>query len=118
MLTTISVVNVELTGIGLFLTLGKMTPRFLVVDLWELEDVEVIGVVADGVFDGEATDEVDEAVGIEDVDVVTVVGVVGFSVENSSFNPTYLQKKKEKFKNNKNITQKKIFKLKITKKKW
>lgn len=83
-------VNVELTGIGLFLTLGKITPRFLVVDLWELDEVDVIGVVDAGVFVGEATEEVDEAVGIEGVDVVTVVDVVGASVENSSFNPTYL----------------------------
>lgn len=87
--TTTSVVNVELTGIGLFLTLGKMTPRFLVVDLCELEEVEVIGVVAAGVFDGDATDDVDDAVGTVGVDVVTVVDV-GVSVEYSSFNPIYL----------------------------
>ena len=68
-----------------------MTPRFLVVDLWELEDDGVIGVVAVGGFDGEATDEVGEEVGrVGIVVVVTTFDGVGVSVAKSSPNPTYL----------------------------
>lgn len=93
MLTTTSVVNVELAGMGLFFTLGKITPRFLVVDLWELEADGVMGVVAGGVlFVGEAIDEVGDEVGIEGVVVgVTVFDGVGVSVAKSSFNPIYLK---------------------------
>ena len=90
-LTSVSVVKVEFAGLGLFLTLGNMTPRFLVVDLWDVETLGVVGVVA--LVDGEVV-----AVGVTvpfepNVVGALVVGVV--SVERSSVRAMYLLKDKQ-----------------------
>lgn len=82
--------KVEFDKLGLFLTLGKITPRFLLFDLAVLEDVAVMGVVElVGLFEGEATDDIDVVV---DKGGVTVGSVdVGISVTKSSVTLTYLE---------------------------
>lgn len=82
--------KVEFDKLGLFLTLGNITPRFLLFDLAVLEDVAVIGVVElVGLFEGEATDDIDVVV---DKGGVTVGSVdVGISVTKSSVTLTYLE---------------------------
>lgn len=74
--------------LGLFLTLGNITPRFLLLDLAILGDVVVIGVVElVGLFEGDATDDIDVVVdkGGAAVDSIDVAGI---SVAKSSV--TYL----------------------------
>lgn len=85
-----SLVKVEFAKLGLFLTLGNITPRFLLFGLAVLEDVDVMGVVElVGLFEGEATDDIDVVVdkGGEAVDSVDV----GTSVTKSSVTLTYLK---------------------------
>lgn len=89
MTNTSLVKAVEFAKLGLFLTLGNITPRFLLLDLAILEeDVAVIGVVElVGLFEGEATDDIDDVVdkGGAAVDSIDVAGI---SVAKSSV--TYL----------------------------
>ncbi|KYM98289.1 hypothetical protein ALC62_10992, partial [Cyphomyrmex costatus] len=78
-----SLVKVEFAKLGLFLTLGNITPRFLLFGLTVLEDVMV------GLFEGEATDDIDVVV---DKGGETVGSVdVGISVTKSSATLTYLE---------------------------
>ena len=101
-------VKVEFAGLGLFLTLGNITPRFLVEDRCELEDndipglavelgklvepailLELLKLLIDTVFD-----EVEEDIDI-DTDETMVVGFTGETVVStgmSSESPTYLKK--------------------------
>jgi len=84
-----SLAKVEFAKLGLFLTLGNITPRFLLFGLAVLEDVAVIGVVElVGLFEGEATDDIDVVVdkGGEAVGTVDV----GISVTKSSVTLIYL----------------------------
>ncbi|KYN09890.1 hypothetical protein ALC57_18013 [Trachymyrmex cornetzi] len=77
-----SLVKVEFAKLGLFLTLGNITPRFLLFGLAVLEDVVI------GLFEGEATDDIDVVV---DKDGEAVGSVdVGISVTKSSATLTYL----------------------------
>lgn len=80
---------VEFAKLGLFLTLGNITPRFLLLNLAILEeDVAVIGVVElVGLFEGEATDDIDVVVDKGGA-AVDSIGVAGISVAKSSV--TYL----------------------------
>lgn len=100
-------VKVEFAGLGLFLTLGNITPRFLVEDRCELEDndipglavelgklvepailLELLKLLIDTVFD-----EVEEDIDI-DTDETMVVGFTGETVVStgmSSESPTYLK---------------------------
>lgn len=85
-----SLVKVEFAKLGLFLTLGNITPRFLLLDLAVLEDVVVMGVVElVGLFEGEATDDIDVVVD-KDGEAVDSVDV-GTSVTKSSVTLTYLK---------------------------
>ncbi|KYM87819.1 hypothetical protein ALC53_03254 [Atta colombica] len=77
-----SLVKVEFAKLGLFLTLGNITPRFLLFGLAVLEDVVI------GLFEGEATDDIDVVVD-KDGEVVGSVDV-GISVTKSSATLTYL----------------------------
>jgi len=83
-----SLAKVEFAKLGLFLTLGNITPRFLLFGLAVLEDVAVIGVVElVGLFEGEATDDID--VVVEGGEAVGTVDV-GISVTKSSVTLIYL----------------------------
>lgn len=85
-----SLVKVEFAKLGLFLTLGNITPRFLLLGLVVVEDVIVMGVVGlVGLFEGEATDDIDVVVdkGDEAVDSVDE----GVSVTKSSVTLMYLR---------------------------
>lgn len=85
-----SVVNVEFAGLGLFFTLGKITPRLRVAILWL--DVGVIGVVTTTgrMLDGGAIEETVVVEVTGGVDVVTKVGI-GVSFASSSGTATYLR---------------------------
>lgn len=105
--------NVEFAGLGLFFTLGNITPRFLDEDRCELEGddipglavelkkfakpvtlVELLKLLSDTVFD-----EVEEEMDI-DTDEMIVVGFTGGTVVSpgtSSVRPTYLQIQKNLF---------------------
>lgn len=81
--------KVEFAKLGLFLTLGNITPRFLLFGLAVVEDVAVMGVVElVGLFEGEATDDIDVVVdkGGETVGRVDA----GVSVTKSSATLMYL----------------------------
>lgn len=85
-----SLVKVEFAKVGLFLTLGNITPRFLLFGLAVVEDVVVMGVVGlVELFEGEATDDIDVVVDKDD----EAVGRVdeGVSVTKSSVTLTYLR---------------------------
>lgn len=85
-----SLVKVEFDKLGLFLTLGNITPRFLLFGLAVVEDVAVMGVVElVGLFEGEATDDIDVVVDKGDEAVGSVD--VGISVTKSSVTLTYLR---------------------------
>lgn len=82
--------KVEFAKLGLFLTLGNITPRFLLFGLAVLEDVAVMGVVElVGLFEGEPTDDIDVVVDKGGEAVVGSVDV-GISVTKSSVTLTYL----------------------------
>lgn len=85
-----SLVKVEFAKLGLFLTLGNITPRFLLFGLAVVEDVAVMGVVElVGLFEGEATDDIDVVVDKGDEAVGSVEE--GVSVTKSSVTLTYLR---------------------------
>lgn len=81
----------EFAKLGLFLTLGNITPRFLLPVLAVVAVVvAVMGVVEPvGLLEGEATDDIEVVVDIGG----TVVGNVdvGISVAKSSVTLTYLE---------------------------
>jgi len=80
----------EFAKVGLFLTLGNITPRFLLFDLAVLEVVAVMGVVElAGLFEGEATDDIEVVVDKGGAVVGSVD--VGISVTKSSVTLTYLE---------------------------
>jgi hypothetical protein len=80
----------EFAKVGLFLTLGNITPRFLLFDLTVLEVVAVMGVVElAGLFEGEATDDIEVVVDKGGAVVGSVD--VGISVTKSSVTLTYLE---------------------------
>lgn len=86
-----SVVNVELAGLGLFFTLGKMTPRFLGIDLCGEEDGVVIGLEVTVLFattSGVAFGNGNVGSDVIVDDVIVVVG--GVSVAKSSVASTNL----------------------------
>lgn len=87
-----SLVKVEFGKLGLFLTLGNMTPRFLLLDRAVLEDVVVIGVVEliGLLFEGEATEDIELVVDKGGATVGTVGGA-GVTVTKSSVTLTYLE---------------------------
>ena len=101
--------NVEFDRLGLFFTLGKITPRFLFVDLCELDDkVGLMGlVIAGGEFEVELIDDVDADVGSgATVDVIIVPA--GVSVAKSSVTPSYLignETRRKDYKKMKNKTE-------------
>lgn len=89
-MTNTSLVKVEFVKLGLFLTLGNITPRFLLFGLAVFEDVAVIGVVElVGLFEGEATDDIDVVVDKGGA-AVGSIDVKGISVAKSSVTLTYL----------------------------
>lgn len=106
-------VKVEFAGLGLFFTLGNMTPRFLVDDLCGLDDACWVVIELGRLLLEPLTllgllellcgtilfDEIDEDMDIDTDETVTVVGVTGGTVVvsgvRSSDNPTYLGKKNE-----------------------
>lgn len=86
-----SLVKLEFARLGLFFTLGKITPRFLLFDLDVLDDVTVMGVVETvGLLEGEATDEIDVVVDKGGA-AVGSMDVVGISVAKSSVTLIYLR---------------------------
>lgn len=83
--------KLELARVGLFLTLGNITPRFLLFDLGVVDDVAVIGVVElAGLFEGDATDDIDVVVDKGGA-AVGSVEVAGTSVAKSSVTLMYLR---------------------------
>lgn len=89
-MTNTSLVKVEFAKLGLFLTLGNITPRFLLFGLTVFVDVAVIGVVElVGLFEGEATDDIDVVVD-KGGGAVGSIDVAGISVAKSSVTLIYL----------------------------